>query len=101
MTDGEERPRPPPRSAPLAREVPPSRRRDCTTIGEVPEPEIGPDDVRIAVGGVVRRVRHVRGGRSDERALGQVGAHRTSESTIRRVGLEGREPSDDPEEVAA
>ena len=36
-------------------------------------------------------------------ALGQVGAHRTSTSTIRRVGLEGREPEDEPatEEVAA
>ena len=34
-------------------------------------------------------------------ALGQVGAHRTSTSTIRRVGLEGREPEIEPEEVAA
>ena len=34
-------------------------------------------------------------------ALGQVGAHRTSESTVRRVGLDGREPEPDHEEVAA
>jgi NADH-quinone oxidoreductase subunit A len=34
-------------------------------------------------------------------ALGAVGAHRTSESTIRRVGLEGREPTEPSEEVAA
>jgi NADH-quinone oxidoreductase subunit A len=31
----------------------------------------------------------------------QVGAHRTSDSTIRRVGLEGRAPEPDTEEVAA
>jgi NADH-quinone oxidoreductase subunit A len=34
-------------------------------------------------------------------ALGQVGAQRTSDSTIRRVGLEGREPQPRGEEVAA
>ena len=35
-------------------------------------------------------------------ALGQVGAHRTSESTVRRVGLDGRDaPAEPAEEVAA
>jgi NADH-quinone oxidoreductase subunit A len=35
-------------------------------------------------------------------ALGQVGAHRTTESTVRRVGLDGRDAPPEPaEEVAA